>query len=237
MWLRKMASWLSKISSSFHGRGERGRNCSACVQAVASERERIYQDIHDGIGSRLVAALFYIRQSTAPSPVLERQLQRCLDDLRLVVSTRLDNSRDIQSAVFEYCLSMEEQLKGGNLAIEYEIDDNLPINLPPQMHVDVLRILQESMANVMKHSGATMVFIKLEQTETDAILAIADNGIGLPMELTTPNVDLLTNNMGGRGLLGLVARAKRWGGQCVLSQTNPGTRILLTIPIKNIFVN
>ena len=201
------------------------------MKVINQERERIYQDVHDGIGSRLIATLFSIRKSILEPAALEAQLQSCLDDLRLVINTQLDNSKDIQSAIFDYCLSIEMQIERGPLAIAYDVSDGPAIHLLPLVHLNVLRILQESIANVIKHANATLLLVTLHQTATSIRLTVTDNGVGLPVSL----LDKLNHNAtvftGGRGLLGLRTRAERIGGQLAISPAHPGTKIDLAIPI------
>jgi signal transduction histidine kinase len=201
-----------------------------CMESAHKERERIYQDVHDGIGSRLIATLFNIRKAMPSRLALEAQLQSCLDDLRLIINTRLDDCRDIQSAVFDYCLTIEAQIEGSHLSIEYEVSEGPAINLLPQVHTDVLRILQEAIANVIKHSGATVVRVKFAQTQAAIILSIADNGVGLPRALNAGSLPRSGSN-NGRGLSGLLARAQRIGGTCAVSRMSPGTKIELTVPL------
>ena len=207
--------------------------CLGCLEAVTKERERIYQDIHDGIGSRLVTTLFSIRQAMPSSVALEAQLQSCLDDLRLVVNTRMDENKDIQSAIFEYCLSLEMQLEGSGLTLEYEVTDGAAIHLPLNTHVNILRILQESLANVIKHSRATFVFVKFSKTDTAMTLSVIDNGIGFP-----PALGVISHHsphrIGGRGLPGVAARAKSMNGSCAINALNPGTEIAVTIPFPSL---
>lgn len=210
------------------------------IEAATSERERIYQDVHDGIGSRLIATLFSIRQSATLDPkAIEAQLQSCLDDLRLVIDTQLnDTSGDIQSTVFDYCVTIETQLEKSNLIIAYDISDGPAIHLFSTFHINVLRILQESITNVIKHAHATSLLIELHQTATTIILTVTDNGLGLPANSpfignNQPYSLQLNETGGGRGLPSLVTRAERMGGRCNFSQAMPGTKVQLTLPIAN----
>jgi signal transduction histidine kinase len=199
-------------------------------KAAHRERDRIYQDVHDGIGSRLVATLFSIRQASTTPNAIEAELQTCLDDLRLVINTQLEDSCDIQSTIFDYCIHLETQLEGSPLSIQYEISDGPAIHLLPKIHLNMMRILQEAVTNVIKHARASELLVILEQTDTALTLSISDNGRGQAKPLALSRLGELPAK-GGRGLPGLAARARRLGGRCVVSDAAPGTKVHLWLPL------
>ncbi len=110
-------------------------------------------------------------------------------------------------------------------SIEAVLQNHWPaVNLPVEYERQVLRIVQEGLANVRKHSGADMVRILLNQAHDAHRVLIEDNGIG--MSLTPAEMD---NHF---GLSIMQERAGSIGATLQLeSEPGDGTRIILTLPI------
>src|SRR6185437_14659301 len=90
---------------------------------------------------------------------------------------------------------------------------------------NLLRVGQEAMTNVVKHSGAKQAKIKLEFTPQKVILQITDNGKGFVPQTCAGPRD------GHFGLLGMTERAERLGGQiAITSEAGNGTVIRVEIP-------
>ena len=110
-------------------------------------------------------------------------------------------------------------------SIEAVLQHHWPeVNLPVEYERQVLRIVQEGLANVRKHSGADMVRILLNQAHDARRVLIEDDGIG--MSLTSGEID---NHF---GLSIMQERAGSIGATLQLeSDPGDGTRIILTLPI------
>ncbi len=197
----------------------------AQVEAARLERDRIYQDVHDGIGSRLIATLYSVRESGPDAIDVEAQLQACIDDMRLVIYAHQDEEVDIQTCVFDYCLRLESQLEGGGLQLTYDIAEGEPLYLATGVRINILRILQEAVTNCIKHAGASALNVSLTIEACELVLEVLDNGRG---------VDVRSRKHAGgngKGLPGLAQRAAAIGGRCVVSNASPGTRVRLTLPV------
>ena len=110
-------------------------------------------------------------------------------------------------------------------SIEAVLQNHWPaVNLPVEYERQVLRIVQEGLANVRKHSGADMVRILLNQAHDACRVLIEDDGVG--MSLTPDEMD---NHF---GLSIMQERAGSIGATLQLeSEPGDGTRIILTLPI------
>ncbi len=110
-------------------------------------------------------------------------------------------------------------------SIEAVLQNHWPaVNLPVEYERQVLRIVQEGLANVRKHSGADMVRILLNQVHDARRVLIEDDGVG--MSLTPDEMD---NHF---GLSIMQERAGSIGATLQLeSEPGDGTRIILTLPI------
>jgi len=88
----------------------------------------------------------------------------------------------------------------------------------------ILRIVQESLTNVARHSQATQVSVALAIKDGQLLLEITDNGRGMPAE---------DARAGGFGMVGIRERAFMCGGDFrVASQAGMGTTISVTIPLE-----
>jgi signal transduction histidine kinase len=94
----------------------------------------------------------------------------------------------------------------------------------PEIEYQLLRIAQEAMNNVVKHSGARRLEVQLEQTPQQIAMLIKDDGVGFDAE---------RQRFGHFGMVGMVERAKEIGAQLsVESQAGKGTTLTVVVPVK-----
>ena len=205
---------------------------AARTEATLRERERIYQDIHDGIGSQLVKAIFSLRNTGAGSSAVEQNLQACLQDLRLIINASQEYTTDVQAAVFSFCVTQELHLAGSGLIINYDVGVEATVYAEPKVNLNVLRVLQESFSNTLKHSGATSIFVEVEINASDLILSITDDG--RKHSVGEQRLQQLTyGESGNRGLTGLALRAAEIGGKYTINISSSGTEVRLSIPLPS----
>jgi signal transduction histidine kinase len=203
---------------------------AAVTEAVRKERERIYQDVHDGIGSQLVKAIYCLNRHGQALDAVVHNLQACLDDLRLVINAYHDECTDIQSAVFAFCLAQESHLEGAGLAISYDIGSEATLFSESAVCLNILRALQESIANTIKHSRASEISIQLREEGNELILLIRDNGGPLAPDIR--NVQKNLYGVSGRvGLDALARRAETIGARHNVTITETGTEIRFSVPL------
>ena len=90
--------------------------------------------------------------------------------------------------------------------------------VPPHDALQLLRILQETLTNVIKHAQAKQVQVSLRYVAGELTLNVLDNGIGLSCNAGKP---------GGRGLANMRARADKLGARLTHEYTARGTRVAL----------
>ena len=217
----------TELEEFFHQRGVLEISAATLV-----ERERIYQDIHDGIGSQLVKAIFTLRSAGTTSSAVVDNLRACLQDLRLVIDAEPECNVDIQTTVFAFCVTQEQHLEGSGLDIRYDVGTGSTVYANPKVSLNVLRVLQESLGNALKYSGATVVDIKLNLSESCLTLCITDNGHGheLPAHRLKEHQSAYGAS-GKRGVTGLALRAADIGAKYTMDITETGTKVCFTIPI------
>jgi signal transduction histidine kinase len=111
------------------------------------------------------------------------------------------------------------------IASSFEADGiRPPLALSPIAEVAVLRILQEALTNVARHSGARRVEVRLRRHDSEVRLTVEDDGAGFLTDGVT--------RLGSFGLIGMAERARLAGGTLtVTSAPGKGTSLTVEVPI------
>ncbi|RYF62484.1 MAG: histidine kinase, partial [Comamonadaceae bacterium] len=131
------------------------------------------------------------------------------------------DAQDFRTALGNFLFRWQRQLGEAGMQAFWTIDvpDDAPM-LVPQSSLQLLRIAQEALTNVLKHSGAAKVQVHLRQTGDALELEILDDGRGVAERGRTP----------GRGIDNMRARAQQLGAQLELQGGPTGTRVALRVP-------
>ncbi|MGE5360439.1 MAG: sensor histidine kinase [Bacteroidales bacterium] len=211
-------------------------------RAGVVERARISRELHDGVIQSLIGIEMQIevmrRQAAGHVPdSVEDQLvhiQRLLSEEILNVRDLMQLLRPAEvdaKRLVEHLADSIERFRhrtGIQARLACEVDE---IDLTPRVCREVAGIVQEALANVRKHSGATSVVVRLGLCGPNWQLVIDDNGRGLDFEgyLTPEEADARR-----KGPVTIRERARLVGGLMALhSQPGFGTRVEITIPRKH----
>lgn len=189
---------------------------------VAAERERLMRDMHDGIGSQLITTLEAVERGTTRSGEVAALLRECMDDLRLMIDSLEPDAFALQAALGNLRYRLEPRLRAAGIALHWEVDDaaSLPSGRPA---LQVLRIVQEAITNVLKHAGASELRFSCRREGDALVLRIADNGRGLREAAPVAS--------GHRGLGNMQLRAQQLHGSLRLASGAAGTQITLQVPL------
>ena len=144
-------------------------------RAIDTERRRIMFDLHDGIGAQLINALNYLKRSKSPDPVLEPALSQAMQELRLMIDTMDGDSYQVFELLGIFRDRYETLLTEQNIRLDWNVDQYPDIEFGPTEALDFLRILQECMSNIAKHSETERVSL----TTSKFTVEIQDYGIGI----------------------------------------------------------
>lgn len=192
---------------------------------VLEERERLTREMHDGMGGHLVATLAMLETGSPGKAALSEALRDALDDMRLVIHSLQPDTTDILGLLADLRGRLEPRLSSHGLRFEWAVSD-LPqaLRLNPSQVLQILRIVQESITNVLKHANATRVRIATGSTAsplgTEAFVEISDDGHG--------QRDL---SITGKGIPNMKERARRAGGQLDVRSGSHGTIVRLSLPV------
>jgi len=192
--------------------------------AAVEERQRIMRDLHDGLGSQLFTALSRVERGDIGGPDVAQALRGCIADMRLALEASAQDDHDFLAALGNFRYRWDGQLHHAGLHVTWHVDvPDDTLVLPPHAALQLLRVLQEALTNVLKHAQATRVRIAIELRDDALHLSVEDNGRGL-----SPR-----QSPGGRGLANMRARADGVGAQLELrSAESGGTAIALRLALS-----
>ncbi|MEP6607824.1 MAG: ATP-binding protein [Burkholderiaceae bacterium] len=198
------------------------------LKASAQERQRIMQDMHDGLGSQLLSSLMLVERGAMSNEQVAQILRESIDDMRLAIDALAAEDSDLLAALGNMRFRMEPRLKAAGMDLQWDAR-NLPeeVDLDPNAVLPVLRITQEALTNAIKHSRARVVRVTLAiDHEGDSqwlSIRITDNGRGLAA----------AGNGTGRGMLNMRNRAQRIGAFLkVESVAGAGTTIMVRLQLN-----
>jgi signal transduction histidine kinase len=105
--------------------------------------------------------------------------------------------------------------------------ESVPTTLPPDIAINLFRVLQEALSNAAKHSGASRCDVSLRGTNDQLQLAVRDEGKGFDTEAAQAT--------SGLGLVSMQERLKLVNG-CVAIESKPGagTTVRATVPLPQV---
>ena len=193
------------------------------AQAAALERSRIMQDMHDGLGSQLVSSLAMARAGELDNQQTCELLRSCIDDLRLAIDTSDGGGDSLLVALGNLRFRMQPRLKAAGISLHWETAAQCPLSLRPQDQLPVLRIVQESLTNVLKHARAKTIEVAVSNTPDGLSIRIEDDGQGFDVEAAQARAT-------GKGLNSLDKRARVLGGRLKISSSERGSVVWLRVP-------
>ncbi|MGV3466101.1 MAG: sensor histidine kinase [Heyndrickxia sp.] len=199
--------------------------------AVLEERTRIAKEIHDAVGHSLTSLIvqmqalkYMIKKDTVEAEQsLENMLgvaRKGLQDIRTSVHSLADNQVISGLTPLKALLSKMEAATGIRYTFQSEItEDDLTIDL----NGILFRVLQEATTNIIRHSQASLVNVRLKKRSSEIMMCISDNGI----------LDSHYEVKEGFGLKVMKERLEEIGGRLYYSILEPhGFEIRASIPIE-----
>ncbi len=219
-------------------------------QATQEERQRIMQELHDGVGAHLVSTLMRAQRGDLTNPAMSDAMRGAIDEMRVAIEALTGEDGDLAVAFGNFRFRWDARLRDAGLVPRWEVD--LPeegLTLPPHDTLQLLRVAQEALVNVLKHAQAKHVRVRLVREAGQLRLEVADDGRGLPgarnPAVGTAGADAAAAPgsvpalEGGRGLANMRARAVRLkakftvasGGGHAAGAPLPGLHLALVMPL------
>lgn len=191
------------------------------------ERQRIARDLHDTLGQKL--SLIGLKSDLAGKLISKNptQAQVEINDVRQTARSALKEVREMVTSMRgtrleDEMFRVKQILKAAEIDLILEGDPQLTNTSLMNENV-VSMCLKEAITNIIKHSSASTCSIAIEPSQTDLVIKVGDNGVGMAKE----SVVLL-----GNGLRGMKERLEFVNG-CMEIVSNNGTTIVIKVP--NVF--
>ena len=204
------------------------------LESQESERKRIASEMHDSLGQYLLAiknwALFGL--NSLPK---ENAAREYLTEVSDTTALALSEVREIAHNLRPYQLerlgltnTLEYMLKNLKTPIRISSEiENIDGALSKDNEIVFYRIVQESVNNVIKHSGAANLWIKVEKNDENLNFVCRDDGRGFDFAAAQNSPE------SGLGLNGIAERVKILNGNFeIISETKKGAIVLVKIPLN-----
>lgn len=200
--------------------------------ATIEERQRLARDLHDAVSQQLFA--LNMLASAAKRSVEKNQevARRQIEEIAEIALKALGEMRALLLHLRPVHLSddtlqegmeklIDELAQKTNIAFETEIEAIEGLSKGVEDHL--FRLLQESLSNALRHSGATLIKLQLTQTTGAVVLKVQDNGKGF---------DITEEKKASYGLKTMKERCEELGGKLTItSRAGEGTFVDVRIPI------
>jgi signal transduction histidine kinase/ligand-binding sensor domain-containing protein len=201
------------------------------IESQEGERKRIAGELHDGLGQNLLVvknwALIGLNSLAEDNPAREH-----LHEISETATLALDEVREIAGNLRPYQLerlgltsTIEQMVRHvqNSSDIEFIAEiENIDGLLSKDSEINLYRVVQECVNNVLKHSAATKAWLSIKRTAGGAEITCRDNGQGFDPEASS--------RKGGMGLEGMAERVRMLGGRYTLeSAAGKGATVRVTI--------
>ena len=212
------------------------RLSSRLIAAQDEERRRIGRNLHDSLGQELVAAKMSIDAVVLQDQAINLTTRAAATEASAMIDKAIQQVRSVSHLLHPPLLdevgllsALRWLLEGltKRSGIETFLDVQPPEfpRLAPELETAIFRIVQEALNNVLRHSGAKKGWVSIERQNRQLVITVRDDGKGI-----SERVAELQSRSIGVGIGSIGQRAKEFGGLLRLENTNPGTRVEVTIP-------
>jgi signal transduction histidine kinase len=203
------------------------------------ERRRMARDLHDGTAQDLNAISLCLGQLLEPSALTQSGAHPLLQEAHSLSRKALQEVRSVSYALHPPILDetglvpalrwyLDGLMKRTSLRIAFDAPAGMAA-LPPEVDATLFRIAQESMTNILRHSGADTAKVRLERDSKSVLMNIEDNGRGMGAEALA-SVD--GGAPLGVGIVGMRERVQQFRGRFEISSGSAGTTVLVSIPVS-----
>lgn len=208
---------------------------NANLKGQEAERKRISQELHDGVLSRLFGSrmgLGYLELDGDQET--QEQYEKFLEELQHIekeirgVSHQLSSDITISETSFINAVNqlLKEKSKLGSFDFQLKMDDGFSWKeLDGILEMNLFRILQESLQNIIKHAHAQNVFVQFIAEKGQINLSILDDGVGFDAQKKAKGI----------GLKNIASRVQKLKGTFdISSKKEEGTSLKISLPFDEL---
>jgi signal transduction histidine kinase len=208
------------------------------AMAVMKERQRIARELHDSLAQSL--GYLHLGLGTLERRITDGQVAQAHAELAELRQAARDAYEEARQAIFGLRSMVSRSLgliptlteylhdwsRRAGIAVDLKVDAEESMTLPPVVEVQLIRIIQEALANVRRHAGARHVLVSIERDREFARVAIRDDGVGFD----TPAIAEAGRDRFGMEMMR--ERAEGVGGKLTFSSSaGRGTTVELQLPL------
>ncbi|MCG8472524.1 MAG: sensor histidine kinase [Desulfobacterales bacterium] len=210
------------------------------IKAQESERQRIARDLHDNVAQDLASLIIEVQglshdtkglgaEAQRRVGLITKTLKRSIGSIRELVYDLRPPSLDQLGLVRTLSQYFSDYTEGCKVDVDFQSGGLESLTLDFDAEINIYRLIQEALANVRKHSGASCVVVRLIASHPMLILRIEDNGSGF--DVGRRSADALGEKR--MGLKGMEERALLLGGTfSIHASPGRGTRLMVRIPMS-----
>ena len=194
-------------------------------ELLLHERQRLTEDMHDGLGSSLIGALRMVERGRLDETELKQLLQGCIDDLKLTIDSMEPVETDLLLLLGTLRFRLEPRLESSGIKLHWNVRDVPPVFwLDHRYALHILRVMQEAFTNIIKHAEATEATVSTGVAAGNIVISVSDNGKGF--DTAAPRA--------GRGLANQTRRASAMRARLTVESGPGGTKLTLLLPIRQL---
>ncbi|MEO7978769.1 sensor histidine kinase [Flavobacterium sp.] len=188
------------------------------LEKTEEERKRIASDLHDSVSHELLS----LKNSfEVKSEITNTKIDSIINDIRII-------SRNLHPVMFDKIglkSSIEQLVERAQLVNNFLVSSHIEYNqsLSSSDELQVYRIIQEALSNIIKYANAVAAKISILENSTSLLIEIKDNGIGF-------NISEVLKSKNSFGLHNIIERSRAIGGEAKIVSDKKGT--IITIEIK-----
>lgn len=189
-------------------------------QSASEERERIYRDLHDDVGSKLLS--LYYRLEDQNNSTLAKS---ALEDLRDIVSRKTMENCTLSAAVQQWQVEAFSRTRDANVTLDWQFTrPETDFLLDESQHAQLRRMLREVFSNAILHNpGLKTMGVQISVALGHLIIAVENDGVSDGPNTWEP----------GRGISNLRLRARELQGRFEIEEVEPGKiRVSWAIPLN-----
>jgi signal transduction histidine kinase len=206
------------------------------ISAQEEERKRVARELHDEVGQALTVIMMDLARTRdmLPNDATEAVkrvsrsrsvAEQTLSDLRKLINELRPEVLDQLGLVAALRSYIKTRLQTENTEVRTNFP-NLRERLSPELETTLFRVIQEAITNIIRHSHATLVDIKIEVDHSTATASIEDNGIGFDADRALADITSI-------GLRGIRERVAIVGGELnIEAKSGYGTRLEIRLPLN-----
>jgi signal transduction histidine kinase len=205
---------------------------NAVMTALETERASIGMELHDNLGQMLAVSKMYMQMAQKAGENKDAHIDNSINHIKEVI----EEIRKIAKILIippPHIISLSDNIKilindvnaVHPIKIKFHETGLTENELPGALQINIFRIIQEQLNNILKHSNASGASITLNRLESETILVIADNGKGH---------DILKEKK-GVGIINIKSRVELWHGSLTInSKPGQGYELKAVFPLDKI---